>query len=132
MKIRTGFVSNSSSSSFVCEITGEEFSGWDASLEDFDLVECENGHIFLDKYVIDGFPIYPETEEVEDFDPDERYEIPKKYCPICQMKIITEGMVNNYAVKVLGGREKIVKDIKNIFNTYDEYLKCIREEKTVK
>jgi hypothetical protein len=52
MKIRTGFVSNSSSSSFVCEITGEQFSGYDASLGDFELVECQNGHIFSENYVI--------------------------------------------------------------------------------
>lgn len=45
MKIRTGFVSNSSSSSFVCDVTGEIYSGVDMTLYDFDLIECVRGHI---------------------------------------------------------------------------------------
>lgn len=53
MKIRTGFVSNSSSSSFVCEITGTVESGMDLSLEDAGMYECINGHIFLDKFLIE-------------------------------------------------------------------------------
>jgi hypothetical protein len=44
MKIRTGFVSNSSSSSFICVICGEEASGWDMGLSEADMFECENGH----------------------------------------------------------------------------------------
>ena len=55
MKIRTGFVSNSSSSSFVCEISGEVFSGYGAGLDDFELVKCQNGHVFSEEYVIRWF-----------------------------------------------------------------------------
>ena len=33
MKIRAGFVSNSSSSSFICDVCGDEVSGVDISLE---------------------------------------------------------------------------------------------------
>ena len=46
MKIRKGFVSNSSSSSFVCDICGDTEVGYDQGLSDFDMVECVNGHSF--------------------------------------------------------------------------------------
>jgi len=48
MKIRSGFVSNSSSSSFICDICGNEASGMDISLSDYEMSMCENGHTFCD------------------------------------------------------------------------------------
>ena len=45
MKKRYGFVSNSSSSIFVCDVTGDEQSGWDLGLSDLDWYECVGGHI---------------------------------------------------------------------------------------
>ncbi|HOO67894.1 MAG TPA: hypothetical protein PLC53_00820 [Bacilli bacterium] len=47
MKIREGFVSNSSSSSFICSISNQIFGGYDAEPHDFDLIECTKGHTFL-------------------------------------------------------------------------------------
>ena len=51
MKIRTGFVSNSSSSSFICEICGKEVSGMDMCLYEAQMVECLNGHTFCKDHI---------------------------------------------------------------------------------
>lgn len=53
MKIRNGFVSNSSSTSFTCVISGDTESGWDMGLADVEMHECTNGHIFGDNYLIE-------------------------------------------------------------------------------
>ena len=46
MKFRKDFVTNSSSSSYVCEICGRSESGYDISLRDCEMYECVNGHVF--------------------------------------------------------------------------------------
>lgn len=60
MKIRKGFVSNSSSSSFICEVCGEVESGYDASASDVGFSFCENGHSFCQEHVL---PISREAAE---------------------------------------------------------------------
>lgn len=52
MKIRNGFVSNSSSSSFTCDVCGETQSGMDMSRSEAGMVECENGHTFCESHEI--------------------------------------------------------------------------------
>jgi hypothetical protein len=82
MKIRQGFVSNSSSSSFLCDITGEMFEGYDGDLSEFGLASCENNHTFL-------YEGYPEVKEWIEEDPENEngcYEIPARICPICNGK----------------------------------------------
>lgn len=46
MKFRKDFVTNSSSSSYVCEICGRTESGWDLGLSECEMMECVNGHTF--------------------------------------------------------------------------------------
>lgn len=44
MKIRNGFVSNSSSSSFVCDACGTDYDGYDGDYGDIRHLNCCNGH----------------------------------------------------------------------------------------
>ena len=53
MKIRNGFVSNSSSSSFICDVSGRVESGYDMGIEDAGMYECVNGHTFDEDYLLD-------------------------------------------------------------------------------
>ena len=48
MKKQLGFFSNSSSSSFICCLTGNMESGMDLSLSDLGFVRCQNGHTILE------------------------------------------------------------------------------------
>jgi hypothetical protein len=50
MKIRSGFVSNSSLSSFMCDISGEIESGYNASASNLGMTSFACGHTVLDKY----------------------------------------------------------------------------------
>jgi hypothetical protein len=126
MKVRKGFVSNSSSSSFICEISGETFEGRDASLSDFNLVECANGHTFCDEFLLADFEEFkslfegepPTFDEVNVFVKDEKlsqelinnykeygeidddiengYGIPVSFCPICQMEKFSKSELISY------------------------------------
>jgi len=51
MKIRQGFVSNSSSSSFTCDITGRTESGYDLSMREAGFYQCAHGHTMDEEYV---------------------------------------------------------------------------------
>lgn len=55
MKVRCGFVSNSSTSSFVCDICSEKYTGWDASAYDegWDCSICPNNHTFCNSHLND-------------------------------------------------------------------------------
>jgi hypothetical protein len=54
MKIRQGFVSNSSSSSFTCDITGRTECGYDLSMRDAGFYQCAGGHT-MDEEHVDAF-----------------------------------------------------------------------------
>ena len=53
MKYRKDFVTNSSSSSFICEICGRNESGWDVSLSEVEMQQCVNGHIICKDEALD-------------------------------------------------------------------------------
>lgn len=74
MKIRKGFISNSSSSSFVCDITGYTDSGYDVRDYDLGFCSCNNEHTFC----------FSGWTEVEAFLQEHPFStIPSNLCPIC-------------------------------------------------
>lgn len=67
MKIRAGFVSNSSSSSFICDVCGRVESGWDLPMADAMMFECTNGHTFCENESVEEFSLekYSRDDKIE-------------------------------------------------------------------
>jgi len=121
MKIRQGFVSNSSSSSFICEISGRVESGMDLCLSDIEMTECENGHLFDDNYIIGQAP-----RDDSDAYHDWRYECPPANCPICSMNKIPDTLLLKYIIKSRDLKKSdIIRDIKASFNKFEQFKEFI-------
>ena len=113
MKVRLGFVSNSSSTAFVCRICGAVESGMEMEIEDADMVECKNGHIVCKKHVkashlkeLEEFRFSKEDDE--DWDGDAT--MPVEHCPICTFASITDCMMLAYLLKKNGLKRASVED----------------------
>lgn len=129
MKIRAGFVSNSSSSSFVCHVCGDEVSGVDLELVYYELGICENGHHFhKHEAVNEDEPCtfvddnnneykYDNFQDAYDYDFGE---IPSFYCPICNMKEVAYSDAVAYLLKQKNYTS--LKEVKNeILQNYSSY-----------
>jgi AraC-like DNA-binding protein len=125
MKFRRDFVTNSSSSSYVCEICGRTESGWDMGLSECEMMQCVNGHTFccdesLDVNQKELIQIILENEyhkkcnnykddyseeELIELNNDELmelvtdggyYDVPECVCPICQFIEYSEYDLSKY------------------------------------
>lgn len=52
MKVRVGFVSNSSTSSYICDICKEVSAGRDLSIKDAGMCCCVKGHVFCEEHAL--------------------------------------------------------------------------------
>lgn len=141
MKIRNGFVSNSSSSSFICDVCGEEITGMGISFEDYNLCECEEGHIFHKEEavnrekpctVISDFNKQEYT--YEDFFhcyEEDSYDIPSFYCPICQFKKVSYMDALSYLLKKsgYGTLEDVKEEILSSYSSNKELQEFIKDTK---
>ena len=76
MKTRLGFISNSSSTTFICDICGTGEGGFDLCISDIEWAACVN-----DCYMCDQC----KPQESSQYD---AYEMPADICPICTYKHI--------------------------------------------
>lgn len=123
MKFRKDFVTNSSSSSFVCEICGNTESGFDLSYRDAEMFVCMNDHTMCNEHMLDvprekqieyilknHYKDY-ETgkeytrEELDALDdealydvicPEGDYDVPDIFCPICQFEEYSKQDMASY------------------------------------
>ena len=76
MKIRLGFVSNSSSASFVCDFCGEKRyydSDGDFGDPDDSMCKCKNDHIMCKEH----------TNVPKGYHPEKWTKVPSAFCPLC-------------------------------------------------
>lgn len=141
MKYRKDFVTNSSSSSYTCEICGSEESGWDYCLSDVEMVECENGHTFCERHMhvsakdlIEAcVQVNKDNEDDEWDDPidveslrdesdeivleaylrsfETRENVSAKFCPICNMETANDRDIISYFLKKNNLTRKELPDV---------------------
>jgi hypothetical protein len=78
MKIRQGFVSNSSSTTFICELCGNSTYGYDWDLipsnnEEGNWGRCINGHLLCREHF-----------SFKKCKPNDMSKIPSQFCPLCK------------------------------------------------
>ena len=107
MKIRINYVSNSSSSSFICDVCGNKEVGYDAMPRDVNMIQCENGHIFCEchankfEHTVETFKDYLKRNVNFNYMMDENVEKFKiffntKYNNVDEMYEQMDGVIESY------------------------------------
>lgn len=160
MKIRKGFVSNSSSSSYTCEVCGNTESGMDIGHgcgdEGTGMFDCENGHTVctqhgigvtkgswndnFDEILLENYKkrMAAKGENVDDINEDDvddsYHSTPAELCPICQMTAFRDEDLLKWCLKKLdtkrGQAELLVKTQYNTYQEFMEDVKDVGEEKS--
>lgn len=137
MKYRKDFVTNSSSSSYVCECCGATESGWDIGLSEAGMFYCTNGHTLCDEELANigkekliqklvsefnfadkDIANCSEGELVETLleQGDVRWgKLGEDFCPICQFSVYSEDDMAKYLEKKYGvSRDEVLAEIKQL------------------
>jgi hypothetical protein len=131
MKTRNGFVSNSSTSSFICNVCGAVEAGRDLCLSDVEMVECQHGHTFH----IDCVEFSEEGKKIleDDEDGDKRYEFPEIHCPVCRLEKAPDDDVMDYLLLKVGqSRIEIVQEMKEKYGTMGKFYEVLKTLKVRK
>lgn len=155
MKYRKDFVTNSSSSSFVCEVCGTTDSGWDMICFDAGMIWCEAWHEFcidhltdeefekakslmipkfLSRWISSGHEKYELQimEPMEFFKTAYQYDeyLPESCCPICTMRLINPEMGYGYLLaKAKMSKNDLSKELQGEFKDYRAFADFVRGAK---
>lgn len=111
MKIRIGFVSNSSSSSFICEICNHTETVYDSSYREAGFAQCINEHVFCEEHLINRSD--NDDDIVEDDYLGDVY--PEKCCPICQFQEYSQSELSQYLLEKYNiARDVVFAEIKAV------------------
>ena len=152
MKIRKGFVSNSSSSSFVCDVCDCVETGYDG-MYDFPTTYCQGGHHFCsdhledtstteqmqecmlgDEYFLkelDPFEAFAVKNGDKDIVPDlyERFvesydEVPKSMCPVCSLRVVSDNIIVSHLLDKFDlYRKDVEEEIRNKYGSLEGFEK---------
>lgn len=150
MKVRHGFVSNSSTSSFLCNVCGTIAAERDLCITDAGMIQCQKDHTFCTSHMEGGDPIdiprsLEEKKQIllnaqvmskdeddieglyEDWQADARYEMPSELCPFCNLQRVTDELLLLYLFKTTDmSRTDIVKQIREKYGTYDDFKSFVK------
>ena len=121
MKIRKGFVSNSSSCSFTCEVCGHSEAGSDSiGAEEYGFTHCSYHELCLDCLMKER-PEEPDEEQGQEaWDAwakatEEGYMVTPECCPICQFDVLSSVDTKRYLKKIFGvPEEEVFAEIKKL------------------
>jgi hypothetical protein len=145
MKIRAGFVSNSSSSSFTCDYCKGTNIGYNQEAEELRMYYCDNGHLICGDHIdgsrtIDweklreeeaGYCEDDEKQKILDMDEDDFNEyyrnrvgtppFSSEQCPLCNLSNISDEDYQWYITVEYGlSKYKVLEEIKSKFKNYNE------------
>jgi hypothetical protein len=128
----------------------------DACLADFEMLECEKGHVFCEEHKLGkcdeqkepsleemkSFLLKTEDYAKEDLEEMEDYEIEDSFyeysdddgvsslnCPICQLKNIEKNVLLKFVLSKLGlTQEQAEDEIRKEFKTYEEIEKAFKNK----
>ena len=106
MKLRQGLVSNSSSSSFICDMCGYTVEGRDWSYKAADCYCCESGHELGAGCMNAPYDL---SDDWSVWD-EERDGVSEKYCPLCNFEELDFGDARRYLLKTTKYTEEEVLD----------------------
>jgi len=115
MKIRNGFVSNSSTTSFTCDSCGGTEAGMDLCLREVEMVECAAGHC-IHMSCLDG--LSKETGIDYEMAEDKYGEELLSNCPFCEFHVISaeEELRQRRAWPGAPSTEEILEKLRKVSN----------------
>jgi hypothetical protein len=151
MKTKLAHVTNSSSTSYICAVSGEVVSGWDLVESDAGFLHCLAGHEFLEGYRLDleiGDEEYVDEVatyfERQPYDYAQRYakeiraggydvarnyaegSISTKQCPICTMEHIRDENLLAFVLYAYGIDREDAENAMRAHGTLSAALEAIK------